>query len=146
MKKATNTTITAITLILLAGCATHLTEPVPAIIFDLETDKVIVQSEDSTTPESILKAAEGGCAIHNRKASEPINTKSECIEYGSSGGWCIRRAQGPCIEWWTIGYSARCIRHANGPCIQHSSITEYCEKSVSKTLFACIEVTTTNNH
>ena len=139
MKKTITTTITAIALILLAGCATQLAEPVPAIILDLETDKVIVQSEDSTTPESILTAAEEGCAIHNRKASQPINTKSECVEYGSSGGWCIRHAQGPCISYWTTGYSTWCISHAQGPCIQYSSITEYCKKSVSKTLFACME-------
>lgn len=139
MKKATTMTITTTALILLAGCSTYLAEPVPAIIFDLETDKVIVQSESSTTPESILTAAEEGCAIHNRKASKPINTKSECVEYGSSGGWCIRHARGPCVQWQTIGYSTWCISHAQGACIQYGSITKYCEKPVSKTLFACIE-------
>lgn len=126
----------------LVGCATSSPAPpppppVPAIIFDLETDKVIIQSEDSTTTESILTAAEEGCAIHNRKATEPINTRSECVNYGSYEN-CTAWGTAPCVHWDVTGRMISCIQHGQAPCISHSSST-YCEKSVNKTLFACIE-------
>ncbi len=44
------------------GCAA------PAVIADLETDKVIVQGNEYTDEDAIAAKAAEGCAVHGRKA------------------------------------------------------------------------------
>ncbi len=69
-------TIGTLTLCLLtAGCAA------PAVIADIEHDKVVVQSNQYTPPAEVVAEAERGCAIHGRKA-EPISTRT-----AGSDGW-----------------------------------------------------------
>ena len=46
----------------LGGCAA------PAVISDLEDDKVIVQGNQHTSQEDVAKKAAEGCAVHGRKA------------------------------------------------------------------------------
>jgi len=55
--------------LLIAGCAA------PAVIADIEHDKVVVQSNQYTPPAEVLAEAERGCALHGRIA-EPISTRT----------------------------------------------------------------------
>ena len=69
-------TIGTLTLCLLAaGCAA------PAVIADIEHDKVVVQSNQYTPPAEVFAEAERGCALHGRTA-EAISTRT-----AGSDGW-----------------------------------------------------------
>lgn len=54
--------------LLAAGCAA------PAVIADIEQDKVIVQANQYTPPGEVQAEAERGCALHGREAV-PISTR-----------------------------------------------------------------------
>ena len=56
---------------LVGGCAA------PAVIADLETDKVIVQSRLGTSPEDIAAKAREGCALHGRTA---VPISKQCLD------------------------------------------------------------------
>lgn len=68
-------TLTIAVCLLAGGCAA------PAVIADIEHDKVVVQSNQYTPAAEVLAEAERGCAIHGRKA-EPISTR-----IAGSDGW-----------------------------------------------------------
>ena len=55
--------IVALTVLVLGGCARGSN---PAIISDLEQDKVIVRQNLGTTDDAVLAKAREGCALHNR--------------------------------------------------------------------------------
>ncbi len=56
----------------LAGCL-----KTPAVIADLETDKVVVQSGMGTTEEDVWAKAREGCALHDR-LPKPLSAK--CVD------------------------------------------------------------------
>ena len=58
----------ALVLFFLAGCSR------PAVIADIEEDKVIVQQGLLTSMEAVMAEAERGCALHGRRA-QPISTR-----------------------------------------------------------------------
>ena len=58
-----------VTVLILAGCKS------PAIIADIETDKVIVQQDLFTPMDAVFAEAERGCALHGRRA-QPISTRA----------------------------------------------------------------------
>ncbi len=55
----------------LGGCAAE------AVISDLETDKVIVQSRLGTKPEDVAAKAREGCALHGRMA---VPISKQCLD------------------------------------------------------------------
>ena len=67
-----------LTALLLTGCMST-----PAVILDLEEDKVIVQGGLGTTQESIQQEAVRGCAIHGRR---PVAINQMCLDE-----YCIRK-------------------------------------------------------
>ena len=58
---STKLTLTVTIALALCGCT-----PLPAVIVDLETDKVVVHKRLTTTIEEVKKTAREGCALHNR--------------------------------------------------------------------------------
>ncbi len=58
---------------LLAACTSA-----PAVISDLESDKVFVQTGLGTTEVDADAKANEGCAMHGRQASEPIS--HQCLD------------------------------------------------------------------
>ena len=62
--------------VLIAGCE------YPAIISDLEEDKVIVQKHLFTSITDVIEAAKEGCALHDRVAV-PVSKRSS----GQPGGF-----------------------------------------------------------
>ena len=62
----------------LAGCVTT-----PAVISDLEEDKVFVQTGMGTTMDDLNNKARQGCALHGRKPKE--------ISYVCLDDYCIRK-------------------------------------------------------
>ena len=88
--KAHVSNMSAVTLCLVAltGCVAA-----PAIISDLETDKVIVQSGMGTTEEAIYTKALEGCQIHGRRPSlKPLSF--QCVDQ-----YCITAKHlFPCVE------------------------------------------------
>ena len=63
--------------ILLASCST------PAVIVDLEEDKVVVASGMGTTDAMVAEEAQKGCATHGRYAV--------AISYGCLNASCIQK-------------------------------------------------------
>ena len=62
----------ALMAVALAGCV-----PDPAVIADLETDKVIVQSGIGTPAAAIFGKAVEGCALHGRR---PLALSVQCLD------------------------------------------------------------------
>ena len=68
----------------LTGCLV----PTPLVIADLETDKVVIQADQSESDAAVLGKAREGCAIHDRtplalSTLEVCGTVS-CYEIGTS--------------------------------------------------------------
>lgn len=63
---------------LLMGCA-----PAPAVIADLESDKVVVQAGAGTPDHAIASVAAKGCAIHEGK---PVRISHICLD-----AYCLRK-------------------------------------------------------
>ena len=63
----------AVALAFLMGCVAA-----PAIIADLESDKVIVQSGLGTKPEAIKAKANEGCEIHGKTPEGPLSMR--CLD------------------------------------------------------------------
>jgi len=62
-------------LIAVAACLSIVGCAVPAVIADIEHDKVIVQAHEfMTDPAAVQAEAERGCALHGRRAV-PISTR-----------------------------------------------------------------------
>ncbi len=62
----------AMGVVLLAGCA-----PTPLVIADLETDKVVIQADQSESDAAILAKAREGCSIHDRTPL-PLSMQERC--------------------------------------------------------------------
>ena len=62
----------------LSGCVTT-----PAVISDLEDDKVIVQAGLGTPDSEVMKMAEDGCALHGRT---PATISTKCLDE-----YCIKK-------------------------------------------------------
>lgn len=68
----------------LSGCAVSQQ---PAVIYDLESDKVQVQAhvnrfrpEANTPMEEVFREAEKACAIHERKPVGPLSSRKVCLD------------------------------------------------------------------
>ena len=70
------TVVAAVGLLTLTGCVA------PAVIADLEEDKVIVQSGLGTTDDQIWIKAQQGCSLHGRT---PIELSVRCVDPGDFG-------------------------------------------------------------
>ena len=70
-------------LLLLAGSLGACTAA-PAVISDLEEDKVIVQSGMGTPDHEIVAKAREGCRIHGRTA--------QAISYACLDDYCLRKS------------------------------------------------------
>lgn len=70
--------------LMLSGCAVSQQ---PAVIYDLESDKVQVQAyvnpfrpEANTPMEEVIREAEKACTIHERKPVGPLSSRKVCID------------------------------------------------------------------
>lgn len=78
------TTTMRILCVVLAMCALTACESGSAVISDLETDKVVVQSGVGTEDAAIVAEAQYGCALHGRI---PVAISSGCVQ----GSDCLLR-------------------------------------------------------
>ena len=86
--KATMAIVAVLSVAALTGCVAA-----PAIIADLETDKVIVQGGMGTTEEDIYLKAVEGCRIHGRHPTA-MPLSHVCVD-----DYCIQTKHlFPCVE------------------------------------------------